>query len=169
MKPCRVPKSLKVGSKLYSFSACSYDDDTSSVIAHEWHVRSIQNRSTWINIGGTQILNHARKAMFVFMASKKKGLTWVNGNWAKYIPKDYSKKFELIDFLPEGVYTTELQAIKFAVQKWEANISWYENLISSLVSAKEIREYEEELSFTKKELKLLKSRKTRVQNTKKAA
>ncbi len=164
MKPCRIPKSFKLGSEFYSFSACSYDDGSSSVIAHHWHVRSIQNKPTQLNRAGTSLLSFARRAVFVGMASKKKGLTWVNGKWTKYIPKDYACRFELGQFLPEGIYTTELQAIKFAVKQWETDVKWYQGEIAKLDDPKEIAEYELELNDTVKELKLLKARHTRIQN-----
>lgn len=168
MKPCKVPKSIKVGSVFFSFSACSYDDNTSSVIPHEWHVRSIQNRNTWINVGGTQILNSARKTLFVGMASKVKGKTWVNGKWAKYIPKEYRNSFELRNFLPEGVYTTELQAIKFALKQWTSNIEWYKEEMLTITNKKELADYEADLRDLQKELKLLKSRCTKIQKKRNA-
>jgi citrate synthase len=72
MLACIAPKSMKKGSILYSFEGVSYDDGSSTVDAHEWHVRSIQQKPTTINLRGTALLDHSRKATFVNL------VTWLS-------------------------------------------------------------------------------------------
>ncbi len=158
MLACKTPKSLSKGDVYFSFEGISFDDGSTSVEAHEWHVRSIQNRSTYRSRCGLKLMSSIRKASMVSLVSKKKGVTWVRGAWAKYVPNEYKRMFEVADRLPEGIYTTKLQAIKFAVQKWEADITWYENEIPTLKTKREIARYEDDLTCLRKELKLLKSR-----------
>jgi len=55
MKACLTPKSLSKDTILYSFNGVSFTDGTSSVEAHEWVVRSIQNKPTWLNLGNTRL------------------------------------------------------------------------------------------------------------------
>ncbi|MEZ8959557.1 hypothetical protein AB6E94_19245 [Vibrio lentus] len=167
MKPSKIPHSIAVGSIFYSYTACSYDDGTSSVIEHEWHVRSIQNKSTWIDLAGTNILNSARKTRFVSMASKVNGLTWVKGAWTKYIPKDHLLRFEFNKQLPEGVYTTKLQAIKYAIEVFNTDIHWYETKLAEINQPSEAKRYSDDLLALKKELKLLKGKLTRLRNSSK--
>jgi len=164
MLPCKTPISLKKGSVLYSFEAVSYDDDTSSVESHEWHVRSIQYKSTTISLGGITLQNSARKATFVNLVSKKKGKTWVKGNWAKYIAKDYQTKFELSDRLPEGIYTTQLQAIKFAYQNQHKYIAFAKSKLTEAKSKKDVEIWSTNVADYERELVRLKSRLTKIKN-----
>lgn len=166
MLACKTPPSLKKEDVLYSFEAVSYDDGSSSVEAHEWVVRSIQTKPTLICLRGVSLLNSSRKAVFINLVSKKKNITWINGEWANYIPKDYRKKFERGERLPEGVYTTQLQAIKFAVNKQHENIAFAEAELSAATSKKDIDIWADELACYKREMKLLKGRLTRIVNLK---
>lgn len=158
MLACKTPKSLSKGDVYFSFEGISFNDGSSSVEAHEWHVRSIQNRSTYRSRCGTKLSSTTRNALMVSLVSKKNHVTWVRGAWAKYIPNEYKRMFEVADRLPEGIYTTQLQAIKFAVKKWEADISWYENEMPTIKAKREIAKYEDDLACLQKELQLLKSR-----------
>jgi hypothetical protein len=169
MLACRTPNSLKKGTILYSFEGVSYDDGYSSVEAHEWHVRSIQLKPTMINLGGTALMNNARKATFVNLVSKKKGLTWVKGDWANYIPKDYQNKFELSDRLPEGIYTTQLQAIKFAYEKQHEYIAFAKSKLAEAKSKKDINLWSVNVTDYERELIRLKSRLTKITNQNKKA
>lgn len=169
MLACKTPSSLKKGSIFYSFEAVSYDDDTSSVEAHEWHVRSYQLKPTLINLGGTALLDSSRKATFVNLVSKKKGTTWVKGDWAKYIPKDYQNKFELKDRLPVGIYTTQLQAIKYAYQKQHEYIALAKSKLAEAKSKKDIDVWSVNVADYERELVRLKSRLTKITNQNKKA
>ena len=169
MLACITPKSLKEGSILYSFEGVSFDDDTSSVEAHEWHVRSYQLKPTRVNLGGTVLLNSARKAIFVNIVSKKKGTTWVKDDWAKYIAKDYQKKFELKDRLPEGIYTTQLQAIKFAFEKQHEHVAFAKSKLKDASSKKDIGTWSVNVADMERELVRLKSRLTKITNQNKKA
>lgn len=162
MLACKSPNSISKGTVLYSFEGISFTDGTSSVEAHEWHVRSVQNRNTYIDLSGLKLRNTRRKAVMVSLVSKKQGVTWIKGAWAKNIPKAHKMTFEVSDRLPEGIYTTRLQAIKFAVKKCESEIAWYEIQIPTLSSKKDIGKYEDDLTCFRKELKLLKSRLTKL-------
>jgi len=169
MKACKTPKSLKKGDVLYSFEGVSYTDGTSSVEAHEWIVRSIQKRDTYRSECGLRLKSVMRKAVFVNLFSKKKDVTWVSGTWASYIPQDYQLKFELGDELPEGVYTTPLKAINFAVKKWEADVEEVKGEIADAESESDAELWADDLQRYSKELKLLKGRQTRINNLRKKA
>tara|TARA_R110002033_G_scaffold135713_6_gene175463 strand:+ start:20933 stop:21451 length:519 start_codon:yes stop_codon:yes gene_type:complete len=166
MLACKTPTSLKKGDLLYSFEGVSYDDGSSSVEAHEWIVRSIQTRPTWICLRGVSLLNYSRKAVFVNLVRKKKNITWVDGKWASYIPKDYKNKFERGERLPEGIYTTQLQAIKFAIERKHEGIAYAKAELDAVNSRKDIDIWAEELACYEKEMKLLKGRFTRIKNLK---
>lgn len=170
MRACIAPKSLKKGDILYSFEGVSYDDGSSSVEANEWHVRSIQLRSTTINLGGTALLNNSRKATFVNLVSKKKGKTWVRNDWTKYIAKDYQIKFELKGRLPIGIYTTQLQAIKYAYKNQKEHVAFARSKLASATNTKDVdvwfvsvEDYERELAKIKSRLaKIVKQSKVSV-------
>lgn len=65
-----------------------------------------------------------------------------------------------------GLYTTELQAIKYAIFKWSESIKWYESEIATLSNINEAEDYEEDLHFLKKEMTLLKGRLTKIRKRK---
>lgn len=166
MLPCKTPLSFNKDTILYAFEGVSFDDDTSSVEAQEWHVRSIQLKATTVNLGGTTLLNSARKATFVNIISKKKGTTWTKGNWAKYIPKEYQNKFELKDRLPKGLYTTKLQAIKFAVVNQIEYVASAKLKLHDATSKKEINIWTVNVADMERELVRLKVRLTKIINLK---
>jgi hypothetical protein len=55
------------------------------------------------------------------------------------------------------------------LKKWSADIEWYVAEIASLKTEQEIECYEEDLLCLRKEVKLLKSRSTRIKNLNKLA
>jgi hypothetical protein len=169
MLACKTPSSLEKGSILFSFEGVSYDDNTSSVEAHEWHVRSIQLKPTLINLGGTTLFNSSRKATFINLVSKKKGTTWVKGDWAKYIAKDYQIKFELNDRLPDGIYTTQLQAVKYAYKKQYEYIAFAKSKLAEAKSKKDKDLWSVNVADYERELVRLKSRLTKITNQNKKA
>jgi hypothetical protein len=156
MLACKTPSSLEKGSILFSFEGVSYDDNTSSVEAHEWHVRSIQLKPT-------------RKATFINLVSKKKGTTWIKGDWAKYIAKDYQIKFELNDRLPDGIYTTQLQAVKYAYKKQYEYIAFAKSKLAEAKSKKDKDLWSVNVADYERELVRLKSRLTKITNQNKKA
>jgi hypothetical protein len=164
MLACIAPKSIKKGSILYSFEGVSYDDGSSTVDTHEWHVRSIQQKSTTINLRGTALLDHSRKATLVNLVSKKKGTTWVKGDWAKYIAKYYQNKFELKDRLPDGIYTTKLQAIKFAYEKQHEYIALANSKLAEAKRKKDIDLWSVNVDDYERELVKLKTRLAKITN-----
>ena len=78
--------------------------------------------------------------------------------WTKYIAKDYQVVFEQVARLPEGIYTTQLQSIKYAVKAHNDNIEFVRKKISSNLSPKDQKEWTDDLVCYEKELKLLKTR-----------
>lgn len=166
MLACKTPISLCKGFVLYSFEGISYDDGSSSVEAHEWHVRSIQSKPTYLSLCGTKIRSYRRKTTFVNLVSKRKGKTWVKGEWAKYIAKDYQNRFELGERLPEGIYTTPLQAIKFALKKQLEYIAIASSKLHNSTSKTEHEKWIVTVEDFNRELKLLKGRLTRIEKLK---
>lgn len=102
MKACLTPKTITKGDVFYSFDAFSFDDGSSSVEAHEWHVRSLRTRPTWCSRCGMKELVFTREARFIGLASKKLGVTFCDSKWVKNIPKALKLNEELKDRLPEG-------------------------------------------------------------------
>jgi hypothetical protein len=166
VKHCKAPTSLTKGVILFSFEGLSFDDGTSSVEAHEWVVRSVRTKRTNISECGLKLNPFKRDAVFVNISSKKKGVTWIDSKWAKYISADYKKSFILGDRLPEDIYTTSLQALKYSVKKWGKYVAEAKVELEKANTKKEIDTWSEEVIYLEKELKLLKGRLTRMNNQK---
>lgn len=157
MKSQAYPASrIKVGAVLYSVFAWT-DDDTgkSHVDIDEWHVRSIQNRKRYA-------LSDERE-MTVNIVHKCEYVTWENEEWKKNIPPRFRHKFRVGDNLPYGIYTTQSAALRCALDKKKESVVWYqERQDTEEWSA----EHAEEQQNVLKELKLIKSRITRIKNSK---
>ena len=158
MLACKIPLSLKKHTVLYSFEANAWDDGSYSVEMHEWHVRSIQMRSTYLSKCGLKHLGHKRKALFVSIISKKQGVTWIKSNWANYIPKDLRISFEAKDRLPLGIYTTKLKALQFANQNHINNLKIAKGKLKKTSIKKEKLQYQEMIIDYERELRILKVR-----------
>lgn len=155
---CKAPISLKRGDVLFSFEGVSYTDATSAVEQFEWTVRNVTTRSTYKSEDGLRERTFTRKAVFVSLVIKEAGVTWIDGKWARMIPKSHQKKFELKERLPKRIYTTRLKAIKFAVKDAEINVCLAQSEIDKANADKAIKRIEvwsEEIQNYKMELKLL--------------
>lgn len=94
--------------------------------------------------------------------------TWdrKNGSWKKVIYAGYRESFLNGEYLPKGIYTTKLAALKFALNESEKGYQWSVNEMAKETDQKEIKAFEHDLQIYNKEIKLLKSRITKVRNSK---
>jgi len=176
MKQQKYPSSkIKPESILFYVDAFSYDDGSSTVEVQEWAVRSIRRkRGSQTRYGFKQFAAEINNEKYVNLIRKIKNTTWGkrstrNGDfgWLPSIPDYYRKQFKEGDCLPRGVYTTKRAAFKFALFKWKEKINRCQEWIKEEDCPNEIAEWEEDLNDYEKELKLLKSRFTRLENNQK--
>lgn len=174
-KQQKYPASIiKVGAVLYRFEAYTYDDGSSTVELQEWCVRSIQRkRGSQTYYGRKKPLAEFYQEKYVNVTQKVKGVTWgkrsrKNGDFGflKSIPENYRKQFKVGNDLPVGIFTTQLTALKFAIKDKEESIKRFHQYIKEETDLVEIKEWEDEIDDANKELKLLKSRHTRMGNAK---
>ncbi|WP_338854207.1 hypothetical protein WE348_23215 (plasmid) [Alteromonas macleodii] len=175
LKQQKYPVSLiKVGVVLYKFEAFTYDDGSSAVELQEWHVRSIQRkRGTQTSYGVKKPLAEYYQDKYVNITQKIKGVTWgkrsrKNGDYGflKSIPEYFRKQFRVGNDLPSGIFTTQLSALKYAIKDKEESINRCLHFLKEESDPIEISEWEIDIAENEKELKLLKSRLTRLNNNK---
>lgn len=161
---------IKVGAVLYSYSAYSFDDGSSTVDAIEWHVRSImKRRGSQTFHGRKKAFSEYRSDKFVHITQKIKGVTWIklstkhfDFGFAKSISESYKDKFKVGDHLPRGVFTTRLAALKYAIKAKSESIEHSIRLQKAETDPVEIEEWQEEIDDEKKELRLLNARLTKL-------
>jgi len=166
MKACLTPKSLSKGAVLYSFESVSYEGGKCTVEARQWFVRDIQEKPSNINLGSVTLPNSSRLINMVNLVCKVKKVTWIRGKWSRHIPKEFQFRFDKAGRLPKGIYTTELQAIKFAVKEKTKRVSLVQAQLEKSESSRDKETWKEELLYDAKELRLLKSKLTRITNLK---
>lgn len=69
-----------------------------------------------------------------------------DGSWMKSIPETFKRKFEVGADLPIGLYTTQLQALKYAVYDAKKEIAYMEKLVAD---PSELEDWTEELHDAK--------------------
>ena len=161
---------IKVGLVLYQFNAYT-DDETgkSSVECYEWVVRSImKKRGSQSQYGVKKSTAEFWQQRYVHITQKIDGLTWgkksrKNGDfgWLSSIPAWARDSFTEGEDLPDGIYTTKLAALKSAINSKVDDIARYKqwNL------KEDDHEYwTSSIQEAEVELRLLKSRLTRMQN-----
>jgi hypothetical protein len=164
---------IKVGAVLYSYDAFSYDDGSSSVDAHEWHVRSImRKRGTQTRYGYKQSRRDSYQDKFVHITVKNKD-TWgklstkqFHRGFFKSIPKNLKDSFKVGDHLPRGVFTTQLAALKHAIKDKTESIARCLKSQKEETDPEEAAEWQEDIDESRKELKLLNTRLTKLKNKK---
>jgi hypothetical protein len=101
--------------------------------------------------------------MTVNIVHKCEYMTWENDAWKANIPPRFRHLFRVGENLPHGIYTTQSAALRYALEKKKESVAWYaERQDTEEWSA----EHAEEQQGVLKELKLLKSRITRIKNSK---
>lgn len=157
MKPQRYPASIiKVGAILFKASGWTDDEGKCHLSLDEWHVRSIQNRT--IN------KYFETKKTVISLVEKQDDITWQKDKWLNSFPAQYRKKFYEHDPLPRGLYTTPLQALRFELESTYESLKWYEEEKASGIWSDE---HEDEYNGELKLIKVIKSRITRLKNSKK--
>lgn len=172
MKQQLTPKSLKKGSVLYRCIAGTDADNKRFIQMQEWVVRSIQRKR------GSQ--SRLGRAYMVMLCDRDDRL-YVNiterylhvtvdkkGNWLKSIPSDCRAQFKRDDErLPKGYYTTQEQAVKYAIQDKQESLATYKQWLEDEKGDPEETELNQEcVDDATAELRLLKSRLTKLKNQK---
>lgn len=173
MKQQLTPKSLKVGSAL--FVASSYTDEEThktEIDLQEWIVRSIKKKR-----GSQTLRGHA----FLVEPSKRDGNTYVNitrkvpyvttdhktGKWLSSIPEWCRKSFAITsERLPNGFYTTPEAAFKYLLADLEDELK---EAKLPLEKRKHSWCTPEPIEVLEKEIRLVKSRLTKLKNKKKSS
>ncbi|HAT3816507.1 TPA: hypothetical protein I8618_005432 [Citrobacter freundii] len=60
------------------------------------------------------------------MVHKLEYITWQKGKWLTNFPVHYRQKFYENDPLPDGFYTTQNMALRYALETTYQSIKWYE-------------------------------------------
>jgi len=168
LKRCKQPKNIRVGSCFYSCSAYSFDDGTSTVDLDEWVVRSIRRKRNSQTIFGIKShLADFNTTKYVNLA-RKTGYTWNKGKWAKSIRDIDLKQVILGGFLPCGIYTTKLAAVNDEIKSTVSLIERAKQAVLETDDEDGLKEWQQDVKDSEKELKLLKGFKTRLKNKSKA-
>lgn len=171
----KYPASIvKVGAVLYRFQAFTYDDGSSTIELQEWYVRSIQcKRGSQTKYGVKAPLAEYHQQKYVNVTRKVKYLTWgkrsrKNGDFGffKSIPLDYRMQFRVGNDLPLGIFTTQLAALKFAIKDKEQSIERCYQYQKEETDQVDAAEWQVDIDDGIKELKLLRSKLTRIKNIK---
>jgi hypothetical protein len=176
----KYPKSIiKQRAELYSVDACSYDDGSSEVSINTWVVRTIKRkRGTQTPLGKRTVGSEYGYSApnYVNLTQKIKGVTWTRQStkvndfgWNNSIPDKYRRQFEVGDFLPEGIYTTVNAAFRYAIKAKESSIKTSIEWRNNETDPQEIAEWDADIECERKELRLLKTRQTKVKNVAKKA
>lgn len=173
MKRQKYPASvIKVGAVLYTASGVVWDGKT-SIDVNEWVVRSIQCKRGTKSKFGFKNLYPEDTAQFVNVTQRVDGITWGklsaktgDFGWKKSIPAEYRDQFKVGSELPNGFYTTKLQALKYALVNEQDHIKWYEAELKNPESSYDKQELEIELAEAKLVAKALLARITREKNKK---
>lgn len=172
LKQQKFPSSvIKVGAVLFQVTAY-YHDGKTCVDVDEWHVKSIRKRRGSQTKNGFNVPVYLRNdQVYVNLIAKIEGVTWVRLSrkvgdigWSPSIPANFRKQFAVGQELPLGIYTTKLQAFKYAL---ESSIKYISNLnirLESELNTVDREEYEQELHEEQLILKTLKSHITRLNN-----
>ncbi|EHZ2651929.1 hypothetical protein K5N55_003876 [Vibrio vulnificus] len=170
---------IKQSAELYSVDAYSYDDGSSEVSINTWVVRSIKRkRGTQTPMGKRRLGSEYGDSAptYVNITQKIKDVTWTRQSrkvndfgWSKSIPEQYRKQFRVGDFLPEGIYTTVNAAIRYAIKAKESSIKRSIEWRDKETDPQEIAEWDADIECERKELRLLKTRQTKLKNAAKKA
>lgn len=163
---------IKVSAILYKVEVCTYDDGKTELDINEWHIRSIKKkRGSQTRFG---IARHGREyhdQKFVHASAKIKDLTWVRKSkkvndygWRNYIPKNCKVSFRVGDYLPLGMHTTIAAALRSAIKQKQEQIITWKQWREEEEMPEDREEWDEDIFFAEKELRLLKGRLTKLKN-----
>lgn len=166
------PESLKKGSVIFRVAVYGFEDGRSGIELEEWVVRTIQmprGSKSSFGVKHSDVKPWIKKN--VNLARRIKGTTWVNGAWAGKISSWNKESFRKGPVLPDGFYTTELKAFKYAVKDCEKSVGDCEQYKQEELDCKEIdqeaiEDWDLEIEQYKNQLRLAKSRLTRFRNKK---
>ncbi|MBL4908989.1 MAG: hypothetical protein JKX78_03695 [Alteromonadaceae bacterium] len=175
MKRQKYPVSvINIGAVIYDVMAFTYEGKTEIDIRH-WHVRSIQRkRMSRLEKRFLAMGTHPRDATQYVGLTAKNEFTWgrlggisprVDG-WSKSISRRDRMKFTVGDDLPSGVYTTILQALKYALLDAQGDLNRWQASQAEVGSPEEWQEWEDEINDCKREIRALKTRLTKIKRGK---
>lgn len=172
VKQQKYPNSvIKVGAILYQVSAYSYEGKV-CIDVNEWHVKTIRKKRGSQTKKGSKVAEHMKNdALYVNIVQKVDDVTWGRLSrkvgdigWYSTIPAFCKKQFTAGADLPLSIYTTKLQAFKFALHLVNETIDDMEKALRTDLSSDDRLEYEADLAQEKLILKSLKSSYTRFKN-----
>ncbi len=167
MKRQKPPASLSVGSILYRYDAYTYDDGSRTVDAEEWVVRSIRAKRNSISRWGVKASRFNDQRKMINITHRINDITWSKKTgWEKSISLFHRKQFPLGEELPNGFYTTPLQALKYSIQSKECDLSNCVQWKGEEESAEAAAEWEEDIENHAMELRLLKGSLTKLRKLK---
>lgn len=173
MKRQKYPASvIKVGAILYTTTGFVWEGKV-CIGVNEWVVRSIQCKRGSKSKFGFKNLYPEDPAQYVNVTQRLDGITWGklstktgDYGWKKSIPAEYREQFKVGADLPNGFYTTKLQAFKYALDDELDHIKWYESELEKTESSFDKQELELELAEVKQVAKALESRISREKSKK---
>lgn len=176
MNQQKYPSSIiKVGVVLYQVNAY-YHEGKSYIDVDEWHVKSIRKKRGTQTKNGRAVASYLKDDnQYVNLVAKIDGVTWVRLSrkigdigWSPTISPHFKKQFAVGRDLPLGIYTTKLQAFKYAMKSSTDYIESVNNRLKTESSLDIREEYEQELAEEQLVLKALKAQLTRLKNKSKA-
>lgn len=171
----KYPKSvIKKGAVLYSVLVDTDYDGKTTIDIFEWHVRSIaKKRGTQTKNGFKQSTSEFYNDVFVYITAKIKDVTWCRQSrkvndfgWSKSIPSHLRDSFRVGDYLPLGKHTTVNAALRSAIKRKEKDVDAYKQWSDEEDCPELKAEWDGDVVIAEKELRLLKSRLTKIKNAK---
>lgn len=105
---------IKKGQVFYSCWPFTNDNGRVEITVDEWVVRSIQRKRNSQSQYGIPKL-YRDDTVYVNLSQRWEGVTCRKGVWDKSIPDCCRRQFVLNNGLPHNLFTTPLQALKFAL------------------------------------------------------
>lgn len=163
---------IKASAILFKVDVCTYDDGKTEIEIHEWHIRSIKKkRGSQTRHGFVQRGAEYNNDKFVHATAKIKHLTWVRKSrkvndygWNTYIPAAWKVSFRVGDYLPLGMHTTVAAALRSAIRQKKEQVSQWKKWQEDETTIEDKEEWDEDIRYAEKELKLLKVRLTKLKN-----
>lgn len=158
------PKLIREGAVLYEASTRTVNGRP-KVVFEEWVVRSVQARRGARKEAAALGLALPNPTLYVNLALKIDGLTWVKRSkakgdfgWKPSIPQDFRKQFCVGEPLPSGLYTTCYAALRYAVPDCRDNIGFLNWMLEGETDPELLAELRQELKATELQLPVFERR-----------
>lgn len=159
---------IQVGAVLYKVDLSEWDDGSTTISVDEWVVRSIKRkRGTQTAMGKRRVGNEYGDTapLYVNVCAKIQGKTRIKKSkkagdfgWSSSIPQQLREQFKVGSYLPLGLFTTPLAALRWALKQHEIVLKRSIEERDQETDEKEIAEWDEDIAHTTKSVGLLKRR-----------